>query len=117
VRVSADAVAGEVRVSQEAALAVERRAVAVETLREREHDVRELVDLVPDLAVGDLPEGQRDHVLPDLEGFSDGFVCALLPDLRGVVLYADRKDGETGIQGRLERSKSTSKAAFKIKAT
>lgn len=87
-RVSADAVAGEVSVSQEAALAVKRRAVAVETLRKGQHDVCELVHLVPDVAVGDLPEGEGDRALPDLEGSPDGFVRGPLPDLRGVVLYA-----------------------------
>ena len=96
-RVSPDAVPGEVGVSQEAALAIERRAVAVETLREGEHDVRELVDLVPDLAVGDLSEGERDRTLPHLEGLSDGFLCGSFSDLWGVVLYAGRKNGETEI--------------------
>ena len=57
-RVPADAVAGEVGVRQEAPLAVEGRAVAVETLGEGEHDVGELVHLVADLAVRDLPEGE-----------------------------------------------------------
>lgn len=106
VRVSPDAMSGEVGVSQEAALAIERRAVTMETLREREHDVCELVNLVFDLAVGNLSEGERDHTLPHLEGFSDGFMCGSFSDLWGVVLYADRKNGETA-----------SKAVFKTKAT
>ena len=83
-----DAVPGEVSVSQEAALAVERCAVPVETLREGEHDVGVLVDLAPDVAEGDLPEGDRDCALPNLEGLSNGLVCGSFPDLRGVVLYA-----------------------------
>lgn len=88
VRVAPDAVSGEVGVSQEAALAVERRAVAVEALGEGQHDVCELVDLVPDLAVGNLPEGDRDRALPHLESPSDGFIRGSFADLRGVVLYA-----------------------------
>lgn len=94
-RVSSDAVSGEVSVSQEAALAVEGRAVTVETFGEGEHDVCKLVDLVSDVAVRDLSEGERDHALPHLEGFSDGFVCGTFADLRGVVLYAVIKSGET----------------------
>lgn len=89
--VSTDAVSREVSVSQEAALAVKRCAVAVETLCEGEHDVCKLVDPVSDVAVGNLPEGEGDHALPHLEGFSDGLVCGSLADLRGVVLYAVNK--------------------------
>ena len=87
-RVPADAVAGEVGVRQEAPLAVEGRAVAVETLGEGEHDVGELVHLVADLAVRDLPEGERDGALPHLEGLADGLVRPSLAHLGGVVLYA-----------------------------
>lgn len=83
-------VPGEVRVSQEAALAVEWRAVAVETLREGEHDVSVLVDLVPDVAVRDLSEAERDGGLPHLKRPADSLVCSVLPNLRGVVLYARR---------------------------
>lgn len=97
VRVSPDAVSREVSMSQEAALAVERCAVAVETLRKGQHDVGELVDLVFDVAVGDLSEGEWDHALPHLEGFADGFLRGSLADLRGVVLYAVIQDRETGI--------------------
>lgn len=96
-RVSPDAVAREVGVSQEAALAIERRAVAMETLGEGQHDVCKLVDLVSDLAVGNLPEGDRDRTLPHLEGSSDGFIRGPLADLRGVVLYAVIKRGERGV--------------------
>lgn len=81
-------VPGEVRVSQEAALAVEWRAVAVETLREGEHDVSVLVDLVPDVAVRDLTETERDGGLPHLKRPADSLVCGVFPNLRGVVLYA-----------------------------
>lgn len=97
VRVSPDAVSREVSVSQEAALAVERCAVAVETLRKGQHDVCELVDLVFDVAVGDLSEGEWDHTLPHLEGFSDGFLRRSFADLGGVVLYAVIQSEEMGI--------------------
>lgn len=97
VRVSPDAVAREVGVSQEAALAIERRAVAMETLGKGQHDVCELVDLVSDLAVGNLSEGDRDRSLPHLEGFSDGFIRGPFANLRGVVLYAVMKSGERGV--------------------
>ena len=93
VRVAPYPVPGEVRVSQEAALAVERRAVAVETLGEGEHDVSVLVDLVPDVAVRDLSEAERDGGLPHLKSPADGLVCSVLPNLRGVVLYARRGTG------------------------
>ena len=86
--VSPNTVSGEVCVSQEAALAIERRAVSVKALREGEHDVGVLVDLASDVAEGDLSEGQRDGALPNPEGLSDGFIRGLLPDLGGVVLYA-----------------------------
>lgn len=96
-RVSPNAVSGEVGVSQEAALAVKRRAVSMETLCKGQHDVCKLVDLVSDLAVGNLSEGDRDRALPHLEGFSDGFIRGPFADLRGVVLYAVIKSGEIGV--------------------
>lgn len=86
--VSSDALPGEVSVSQEAALAVERRAVSVEALGEGEHDVGVLVDLPSDVAEGDFSEGERDHTLPNLEGLPDGVMRGSLSDLGGVVLYA-----------------------------
>lgn len=95
-RVSPDAVSWEVSVGQEAALAVERRAVAMEALSEGQHDVCELVDLVSDLAVGDLSEGERDHALPHFEGSPNGFIRGSLANLGGVVLYAVIKNGEKG---------------------
>lgn len=101
-RVSSDALSGEVGMSQEAALAVERRAVAVETICEGEHDVCELVNLVSDVAVGDLSEGERDRALPHLEGLSDGFICGSLADLRGVVLYAVVKVRDTGLRAGMD---------------
>lgn len=88
VGVSADAVSREVRVSQEAALAIERRAVAVEAVSKGQHDVCKAVRLCFDLAVGNLPEGEWDHALPHPEGFPDGFKCGSLANFRGVILYA-----------------------------
>lgn len=58
VRVSSDAGAGEVGVSQETALAVERRAVTMETRGEEDHDVG-LLPLVLDLRVRHLLSGKR----------------------------------------------------------
>ena len=86
--VPADAVAREVGVRQEAPLAIEGAAVAVETLGEEEHDVSELLHLVTDVAVGDLAEGQGGHLLPHLEGLADGLVRLVLAHLGGVVLDA-----------------------------
>lgn len=93
VRVSTDAVTREVSVSQEAALAIERRAVTVEPLREGQHDVCVLLDLASDLAEGDLSEGERDRTLPHSEGLSDGFISGTFAYFRGVVLYAVIKEG------------------------
>jgi len=93
VGVPPDAVAGEVGVSQEAALSIERAAVPVETIGEEEHNVGELLHLVPDVAVGDLPETKRGDGLPHLEGIPDGLVALVLAHLRGVVLYAARCEG------------------------
>lgn len=97
VRVSPDAIPREVSVSQEATLAIEGCAVAMETLGKGQHDVCKLVDLVPDVAVRDLPEGERDHALPDPEGFPDGLVRGTFANLRGVVLYAVIKRREIRI--------------------
>lgn len=96
-RVSPDAVSREVSVGQEAALAVKRRAVTMETLCKGQHDVCKLVDLVSDVAVGNLSEGDRDRALPHLEGPSDGLIRGLFADLWGVVLYAVIKNGEVGV--------------------
>lgn len=86
--VSPNAITGKVGVSQKAALAIERRAVTVESLREGQHDVRVLVDLASDPAEGDLSEGEWDHTLPHSEGFSDGLKSATFAYFRRVVLYA-----------------------------
>lgn len=117
-RVSPYAISREVSVGQEAALAVKRRAVAMEALSEGQHDVRELVDLVSDLAVGDLSEGERDHALPHFEGSANGFIRGSLANLGGVVLYAAMKDGEKGgIKAGMEDSSQTKVAlGFPIKA-
>lgn len=96
-RVSSNALSGEVRVSQEATLTIKRRAVAMETLCEGEHDVCVLVDLFSDVAVGDFSEGERDHALPNLEGLSDGVVSGSFTDLWGVVLYAGVKNRDEGL--------------------
>jgi len=53
VGVAPDAGAGEVGVRQETALPVERRAVAMETRGEEDHDVR-LLPVILDLRVRDL---------------------------------------------------------------
>lgn len=88
VRVTTNAVSREVRVSQEAALAIERRAVAMEAISKGQHDVCEAVRLGFDLAVGNLPEGEGDRALPHPEGFPDGFKCGSLANLGGVILDA-----------------------------
>lgn len=58
--VSADASAGEVGVGQETPLSVERRAVAMETRGEEDHDVS-LLALVLDLRVRHLLNGTREE--------------------------------------------------------
>ena len=58
VRVSTDAGAGEVGVSQETSLTVERRAVTMETRGEEDHDVG-LLPLILDLRVRHLLSGKR----------------------------------------------------------
>ncbi len=70
----------------------------METLCEGEHDVCVLVNLFPDVAVGDFSEGERDHALPNLEGLSDGVVSGPFADLWGVVLYAGVKNRDEDLQ-------------------
>ena len=91
VRVSSYAVAGEVGVCQEPSLAIERAGISVEPVGEEEHDVREVGGLVLNVTVRDLSEAQRRDTLPHLEGSSDGVVGFVLPDLGGVVLYAEER--------------------------
>lgn len=91
VRVSPNAVTREVCMSQEATLAIERRAVAVESLGEREHNVGVLLDLAFDLAVGDLSEAERDRALPHTESLSDGFEGPAFTHFRCEVLDAVMK--------------------------
>lgn len=74
--------------SQEAALTIKRCAVAVEAVSKGQHDVCKAVWLCFDLAVGNLPEGERDYTLPHPEGFPDGFKGGSLTNLGGVILYA-----------------------------
>ena len=73
VRVPADAGAREVGVGQEAALAVEGRAVAVETRGEDDGDVH-VAPAALQGAVGHGLEAQRRHALPHVEGPADGVV-------------------------------------------
>lgn len=95
--VSSDAVARKVGVRQEAPLAVERTAVAVETLRKVEHYVGKLLNFVPYVAVGDFLEAEWGDALPHLEGLPDGFVGLVLARLRGVVLDAAQSTNLIGI--------------------
>lgn len=83
--------------SQEATLAVEWRAVTVETICEGQHDVGILVHLASDLAEGDLSEGEWDDALPHLEGLSYGVERGSFTDFRGVVLNAAVESREMGI--------------------
>lgn len=110
-RVSADAIARKISVSQKAALAVEWRAVTVEALREGQHDVRVLVHLASDLAEGDFSEGEWNRSLPHLEGLSDGVKRGALAYFGGVVLYAVEKDRE-GQSGRGQSQAESSVAKF-----
>lgn len=86
--VSANAGAREVSMSQEAPLTIKGRAVTMETVGKRQHDVGKLVHLVSNLAVRNFSKSEWDGTLPHFEGFSDGFICGTFADLRGVVLYA-----------------------------
>lgn len=76
---------------QESALAIEGAAVAMETIGKEEHDVGEVLDLVPYVAVGDLAEPQRGHALPDFEGFSDSLMGLILSHFGSIVLYTKRE--------------------------
>ena len=93
VRVPADAGAREVGVGQEAALAVEGRAVAVETRGEDDGDVHVLLCALQ-LTVGHGLEAQRRHVLPHVERSPYGVVRQLAAHLGRHVLYAARTSKE-----------------------
>lgn len=67
----------------------------METRGKEDHDVRLLPAAVFDLLVGDLIEGQRGHLLPHLEGPTDGLIRVVLPDLWCVVLYTAREEEES----------------------
>lgn len=58
----------------------------METRCEEDHDVRFLPAAVFDLKIRNLVEFEGCHLLPHLEGPSDGLVRVVLADLRGVVL-------------------------------
>lgn len=87
VRVAPDARPWEVGVCQEAALAVEGGAVAVETRGEDDGDVHVFLGSLQ-LAVGHRLEAQRRHVLPHVEGSPDGVVRLLGTHFGRHVLYA-----------------------------
>lgn len=87
VRVAPDARPWKVGVCQEAALAVEGRAVAVETRGEDDGDVHVLLGPLQ-LAVGHRLEAQRRHVLPHVEGSPNGVVGLLGAHFGRHVLYA-----------------------------
>lgn len=89
-RVATNPRTGEVGVGQESPLAIKRATVAMEALSEEDHDVCELLHLVPYVAVGDFAETERGDALPHLEGLPDGLVGLILTHLGGVVLYAER---------------------------
>lgn len=89
--VSTNPIAGKIGVCQETPLTIKRAAVAVETLRKKDHDVSKLLHLIPDVAVGDLPETKGCDFLPNFEGPPDGLMGLVLAHLWGVVLYARRK--------------------------
>lgn len=61
----------------------------METLSEEDHDVSKVLHFIPDVTVGDFSETQRSDALPHLEGFPDGLMGLVLPDLWGVVLYPE----------------------------
>jgi len=88
VGVPADVGPGEVGVGQEAALAVEGRAVPVEALGEEDHDVRLRRPALPHVPVGHLAESQRRRCRPDAEGPPDGAEGPRLAHLGRVVLDA-----------------------------
>lgn len=87
VRVTPDARPWKVGVRQEAALAVEGGAVAVETRGEDDGDVHVLLGPLQ-LAVGHRLEAQRRHVLPHVEGSPNGVVGLLGAHFGRHVLYA-----------------------------
>jgi len=98
----------EVGVGQEAAFAVKRRAVAVETRSEDDGDVHVLLGALQ-LAVGHRLEAQRRHILPDVEGPANGVVGLFRAHFGRHVLYAvgETRCGMRKGRGGRRRSSST----------
>lgn len=93
-RIAPDPRPREVRVSQEPSLAVERRAVAMETGREDDGDVYVALTALQ-CAVGDGLEVQRRNALPHIECPADGFVRLTRTHFRSHILYTGGKNKET----------------------
>lgn len=89
VGVPSDVGAWEVGMGQEATLAIERRAVTVETLSKEDHDIGLLLVALTDVGIGYLSEVQRRGTLPHTERLADGLERGILPHLGGVVLDAE----------------------------
>ena len=70
--------AWEVGMGQEAALAIERRAVTVEALSKEDHDVGLLLVALTDVGIGYLSEAQWRGTLPHSECLPDGLECGIL---------------------------------------
>lgn len=86
--VASDVGAREVGVCEEATLAIEGCAVAMEALSKHDHDVGVLVAIL-DVGIGYLSETQRCVTLPHAEGLADGLIGAILAHLGGVILDAE----------------------------
>lgn len=95
--VTTDARAGEVGMGQEASLAIERRAVAVEPRGEEDHDVGLLAQGLDLLGV-DLLKGQWGHRLPHVEGLTDRSLGVRLAHFGCVVVYARVKKKVTEVE-------------------
>lgn len=97
VGVASDVGAWEVGVCEEATLAIEGCAVAMETLSKHDHDVGMLMAIL-DVGIGYLSETQRRVTLPHSECLADGFICAILAYLGGVILDAEVQSRGEGIR-------------------
>lgn len=89
VGVPSDVGAREVGVGQEATLAIEGRAVAMEALGKEDHDVGLLLTAIADVGIVHLAEAQRCGALPHAECLANGLVCGIFAHLGGVILDAE----------------------------
>lgn len=89
VGIPSDVGAREIGMGQEATLAIERRAVTMETLSEEDHDVCLLLMALADIGIGHLSETKWCGALPHAERLANGLERGILAHLGGVILDAE----------------------------